>query len=72
MSLLAFLVHPVQMTRYHILLLPLLAAVAVVYKTIRVRDLRNLPLQIFILWAYMAAGLVGLAAALYVLADHIG
>lgn len=72
MSLLAFLVHPVQMMREHLLLLPLLATVAVVYKTIRVRDLRSLPLQILVLWAYMAAGLVGLAAALYVLSEHIG
>lgn len=72
MSLLALLVHPVQMTNEHVLLLPLLATVAVVYKTIRVRDLRSLPLQVLILWAYMAAGVVGLAAALYVLAEHIG
>ncbi len=67
-----FLVHPVQMGRDHIwLVLPLLAVVAVVYKTIRVRHLRQLPLQVLALWAYMLVGLLALAAVFYVLVEYV-
>ena len=67
-----FLVEPVQMGRDHIwLVLPLCAVVALVYKTIRVEHLRQLPGQILALWAYMAAGLAVLAAALALLVVYL-
>jgi len=66
-------VEPVQLGRDHIwLVLPLCALVAVVYKTIRVKHLRRLPLQIAALWAYMAVGLAVLAAAFYFLVLRVG
>ena len=71
MTTLALLVHPLQLGYDPVwLLLPLLAVVGAVYKAIRVRHLRALPLQILILWAYMAVGLVILAAAFYILVEH--
>ena len=47
------------------LLLPLCAAVATVYKAIRVDDIRRLPIEILSLVAYMVAGLVALGGALW-------
>ena len=49
------------------LLLPLCAAVATVYKTIRVTDIRRLYIEILSLLAYMVAGLVALGVALWAL-----
>lgn len=49
------------------LLLPLLASVAIVYKTIRATDLRRLPLDVVLLVGYMIAGLVGLGAAIWLI-----
>ena len=62
------LVNPIEMGRDHIwLVLPVCAVVAAVYKTIRIRHLRDLPLQILWLWLSMAAGLLALAVVLYFL-----
>jgi len=47
------------------LMLPLLVAVAVTYKTVRTTDLRRLWLEILLLLAYMAAGLVALGALIW-------
>ena len=47
------------------LVLPLCAAVGLVYKTIRVHDLRHLPRDVLVLMVYMVAGLVFLAMALW-------
>ncbi len=67
-----FLIEPMQMGRDHIwLVLPLIAAVAVVYKTIRVHRLRELPRQIAALWAYMAIGLAVLTAAFYFIVQYV-
>ena len=64
-------VNPVQMGINHIwLVLPLCMVLAVVYKTIRVRRLRQLPLQILGLWAYIFAGLVVLAVAFWLLMEY--
>lgn len=49
------------------LLLPLLIAVAIVYKTVRIPTLRGLPLKIVILVAEMLGGLAALGAALYLI-----
>ena len=51
--------------------LPLVAVVAVVYKTIRVHYLRELPRQILALWAYMAVGLAVLAGAFFLLVEYV-
>jgi hypothetical protein len=60
--------QPMELGRDHIwLVLPLCAVVAVVYKTVRVRYLRDLPKQILSLWLSMAAGLAVLATAFYFL-----
>ncbi len=63
--------HPVQLGIDHIwLVIPLCMVLAVVYKTIRVRHLRQLPLQILGLWAYIFVGLTVLAAALWLLLEY--
>ncbi len=67
-----FLVTPLEMGWNHMwLVVPLCAAVAVVYKTIRVERLRELPRQILGLWLYMALGLTALAGALYFLVEYV-
>ncbi|MCP4375436.1 MAG: hypothetical protein GY794_04590 [bacterium] len=52
------------------LLLPLCAAVAIIYKTIRISDLRQLPKQAGILIIFMLAGLVALGAGLWVIHEY--
>ncbi|MCY2931449.1 MAG: hypothetical protein NTV86_18560 [Planctomycetota bacterium] len=47
------------------LIVPLCVAVAVVYKTVRVRHLSQLPLQILLLLVYMFVGLTALGAGLW-------
>ena len=48
-------------------LLPLCAAVALVYKTVRIDHLRRLPRQAAGLWIYMLAGLAALGAGMWVI-----
>ena len=52
------------------LLLPLCASVAVVYKTIRVRNLRQLPAQAGILILFMLGGLFALGAGLWAIHEY--
>ena len=47
------------------LLLPLCMAVAIVYKTVRTKNLRRLPLEVLALMGYMTAGLVALGIGLW-------
>jgi len=47
------------------LVFPLCAAVGLVYKTIRIHDLRRLPREILVLLIYMVVGLSVLATALW-------
>ncbi len=64
--------HPIQMGADHIwLVLPLCMVLAVVYKTIRVKYIRQLPLQILSLWAYIFVGLVSLAVAFWLLVEYV-
>ncbi len=64
--------HPIQMGVNHIwLVLPLCMVLAVVYKTIRVKYIRQLPLQILGLWAYIFAGLTALAVAFWLLVEYV-
>ena len=50
------------------LLLPLLAGVAVVYKTVRTQEIRRLPLETLV--AYMLGGLAALGAALWLVQQY--
>lgn len=49
------------------LILPLCLAVAIVYKTVRINDIRELPRQIATLMIYMVGGLVLLGAGLWLI-----
>ena len=63
---------PIPMGPEHVwLVLPLCAVAAVVYKTIRVRRLRQLPLAILGLWAYMAVGLTALGLVFFLLLEYV-
>ncbi len=67
MSLFALFVKPVDFssTTALWLILPLSAAVAIVYKTIRTEDIRRLPLQCLAAILYVYAGLGALGAGLW-------
>ena len=52
------------------LVIPLCAAVAVVYKTLRTKDVRRLPWEAGGLLLYIAAGLVALGAGLWLLVQY--
>jgi hypothetical protein len=49
------------------MLLPLSLAVAVVYKTIKLDNLRALPVAALLLWLTIIGGMVAVAVGLYVL-----
>ena len=73
MNLAAWFEHPMQLPaddRLVWLILPLCVAVAVVYKTIRVKSLRRLPWEIALLVGYMVAGLAVLAAGLWLVQEY--
>jgi hypothetical protein len=52
------------------LVIPLCAAVALVYKTLRTRDVRRLPWEAAGLLLYITAGLVALGAGLWFLVQY--
>ena len=52
------------------MLLPLCFGVAVIYKTIRIDDLRRLPKEILALSAYMLFGLTALGAGLWLILSY--
>ena len=52
------------------LILPLCAAVGIVYKTLRTDRLRRLPSQVLALMGYMVAGLIGLGIVLWALREY--
>ena len=60
--------NPMTLDFYRLLwlLLPLCAFVAITYKTIRVENLRRLPLEILLLCVYLVLGLSGLGVGLYI------
>lgn len=53
-----------------LLMLPLLLAVALVYKSIRVKHIRRLPLEVGVLMVYMVAGLVALGVGLWLVQEY--
>ena len=64
-------VNPIEMGVHHVwLVLPLCAVLAAVYKTIRVEHLRQLPMAILGLWAYMAGGFLVLGVAFWILVEY--
>ncbi len=52
------------------LVLPLCAVLAAVYKTIRVKYLRRLPMAILGLWGYMLGGFIVLGVAFWLLVEY--
>jgi hypothetical protein len=64
--------HPVVLPYHSLLwlLLPLCLGVAVIYKTIRIDDLRGLPKGILTLSAYMLFGLTALATGLWLIQSY--
>ena len=64
--------EPLVLSFYHELwfLLPLCAAVGIVYKTIRIQHLRHLLREIVFLMVYMLAGLTGLAVVLWLIHEY--
>jgi len=62
-------VHPMTLPFYSLLWLlpPLCLGVAIIYKTIRTDDIRRLPRQVLGLAVYMAGGLAGLGAGLWLI-----
>ncbi len=65
-------IHPVVLPYHSLLwlLLPLCFGVAVIYKTIRIGDLRRLPKEILALSAYMLFGLAALGAGLCLIMSY--
>lgn len=49
------------------MLLPLSLAIAIVYKTLKLEDLKAVPVAAFLLWITILGGMVGVAVALYVI-----
>ncbi len=72
MTLATLFVHPliIPWSLHLWLVLPLCAAVAVVYKTLRVQRIKSLPREVVVLWVYMLGGLSALAIALWLIADY--
>ncbi len=54
------------------LILPLFVSVAIVHKTMRVRKLRHLPLQVVVIWVYMVLGTAVLGVLLWGLTAWLG
>lgn len=52
------------------LILPLCAAVGIVYKTIRTERLRRLPGQVLAVMGYMVVGLIALGVGLWALREY--
>lgn len=52
------------------LMVPLLVSVAIVYKTIRTKNLNRLPREIALLVAYMCGGLVALGVVLWSISEY--
>ena len=64
--------EPIPMDRYWLWLLPpLVAVIAVVWKTLKVRDLSRLPRQATILWAQILAFMLLAAAALWLVTEIV-
>ena len=65
--------HPLTLPSWALLvmLVPLCLAVAVIYKTVRVTDLRRLGWEVLTLFLYMLAGLAILMLIGYAIVAHV-
>ena len=72
MILATIFTHPVVLPYHSLLwlLLPLCFGVAIIYKTIRIDDLRHLPKNILALSAYMLFGLAALGTGLWLIQSY--
>lgn len=61
--------HPVTMTglQHALLLGPLCLSIAVVYKTVRCADVREIPLASVVLWVTMILGMYAVGVGLWLL-----
>lgn len=72
--MIALFYYPMQLPWNLVLwmVLPLCFSVALVYKTIRVTDIRRLPREALGLFLYIVVGLGVLGAALYLILEYLG
>ncbi|MFP4054563.1 MAG: hypothetical protein ACLFV7_11950 [Phycisphaerae bacterium] len=65
-------VHPLDLSSEAVLwlVLPLTLSVAVVYKAVRIKDVRQLPRQVAVLFVQMVAGLVALGLVLWAVSTY--
>jgi hypothetical protein len=67
--LLALFLHPARLVGWQcaLLLLPLSLAIAIVYKTIKCAEVREIPLASFILWITIIVGMYAVGITLMIL-----
>jgi len=65
---LALFVEPIQLTGWWrlVMMLPLCLGIAVVYKALKLDDLRSLPIGSLALWATLVAGMMAVGVVLMV------
>lgn len=68
-TLAMLLIHPLQLTRIEqmLLLLPLCLAIAMVYKTTKLADLRQLPRAALVSWITIVVGMYAVGICLLVI-----
>ncbi|HUW83552.1 MAG TPA: hypothetical protein VMZ31_12235 [Phycisphaerae bacterium] len=66
--LLALFVEPIQLTGWWrlVMMLPLCLGIAVVYKALKLDDLRSLPIGSLALWATLVVGMMAVGVVLMV------
>ncbi len=53
------------------LLLPVMAGVAIIYKAVRTKQIKKLPLEILVLMVYIVIGLFALGGGLYLFQKYL-
>lgn len=61
------LAGPLSGSRHMLLILPLCLSIAIVYKTLRCENLREIPLASIILWGTIVVGMYAVGVALWAL-----
>ena len=67
MLLATLVIHPLAIERHYLWLLPLCLAVALVYKTTKCAEVREIPLAALISWLTIVVGMYAVGAALWLL-----
>ncbi len=72
--MIALFYYPMQLPQNLVLwmVLPLCLSVAIVYKTIRVGEIRRMPREALGLFLYIVVGLTILGGALYLVLEYLG